>query len=147
MGTRADFYLGKGAVAKWLGSVAWDGYWEGIPEEIMKSSEDEHFEAAVKTFLQSRTDGTLPEMGWPWPWEDSGTSDCSYWFFDGKVWQDVDGRYVPAHEDPYKIDDVWDDVKRNYECIDYPNMSDIQKVDFGGPRSGVTIFFVPKKDN
>ena len=26
MGTRADFYLGEGSAAEWLGSVAWDGY-------------------------------------------------------------------------------------------------------------------------
>jgi len=26
MGTRADFYVGMGKDAEWLGSVAWDGY-------------------------------------------------------------------------------------------------------------------------
>jgi len=26
MGTRADFYVGRGETAEWVGSVAWDGY-------------------------------------------------------------------------------------------------------------------------
>ena len=26
MGSRADFYIGEGTEAEWLGSVAWDGY-------------------------------------------------------------------------------------------------------------------------
>lgn len=30
MGTRADFYVGKGPNAEWLGSTAMDGYPEGI---------------------------------------------------------------------------------------------------------------------
>jgi hypothetical protein len=25
MGTRADFYVGRGETAEWLGSIAWDG--------------------------------------------------------------------------------------------------------------------------
>ena len=30
MGTRADFYIGKGTDAEWLGSIAWNGYPDGI---------------------------------------------------------------------------------------------------------------------
>jgi hypothetical protein len=30
MGTRADFYIGRGTEAEWLGSVAWDGYPGGV---------------------------------------------------------------------------------------------------------------------
>ncbi len=26
MGTRADFYTGRGQTAQWLGSIAWGGY-------------------------------------------------------------------------------------------------------------------------
>jgi hypothetical protein len=29
MGTRADFYVGRGKDAEWLGSVAFDGYPSG----------------------------------------------------------------------------------------------------------------------
>jgi hypothetical protein len=30
MGTRADFYVGRGPDAEWLGSVAMDGYPSGV---------------------------------------------------------------------------------------------------------------------
>lgn len=30
MGTIADFYVGRGPKAEWIGSIAWDGYPDGI---------------------------------------------------------------------------------------------------------------------
>ena len=85
MGTRADFYLGKDNDAQWIGSIAWDGYREGIDEAILQADTETGFINAVTAFLQSRKDATLPEHGWPWPWETSSLTDCSYWFFDGQV--------------------------------------------------------------
>jgi hypothetical protein len=105
MGTRADFYVGKGKDAEWIGSVAWDGYEWG--ERIAKNDHDAitsaaneaDYRKAVAILLASRNDGTTPEMGWPWPWNDSCTTDCSYCLIGAKVeafsrgreWADEDG--------------------------------------------------------
>ena len=69
MGTRADFYVGRGQKAEWLGSIAWDGYPDGLSDIPVLSAQTEvAFRAAVRDMLASRKDGTTPEMGWPWPW-------------------------------------------------------------------------------
>jgi hypothetical protein len=82
MGTRADFYVGKGPEAEWLGSVAWDGY-EWQEENYFKCRTPEGFKEAVKQISLERDDFTFPEMGWPWPWNDSCTTDYAYvWDFD-----------------------------------------------------------------
>lgn len=99
MGTRADFYVGRGLTAEWIGSIAWDGYPEGIqPREHNKRGEfvsgrhlfdaktKEEFTERVNLFFEGRDDVTLPADGWPWPWENSQTTDYSYAFDDGKVW-------------------------------------------------------------
>ena len=102
MGTRADFYVGVGKDAEWLGSVAWDGYeWdEDKDSRIAKAQTEEEYRAAVVEMLAGREDATLPEMGWPWPWDDSNTTDYAYAFRDGKVeaitedaeWPDMSAR-------------------------------------------------------
>ena len=93
MGTRADFYVGKGKDAEWIGSIAMDGYRDGIAGYILKAKNETVYRKAVETFLKSRDDARFPDQGWPWPWDDSGTSDCSYWFFDGQCW-DAHGAYM-----------------------------------------------------
>jgi hypothetical protein len=82
MGTRADFYLGRGKAAQWLGSIGWDGHPESLPFADVKSKDD--FMATVKG-LEARDDFTPFEAGWPWPWEDSRTTDYAYAWDDG-VW-------------------------------------------------------------
>lgn len=32
MSTRADFYVGRGAEAEWIGSISWDGYPDGVDD-------------------------------------------------------------------------------------------------------------------
>lgn len=86
MGTRADFFVGRGKGAEWIGSIAWDGYWEGIPEAILGAKTLDEFRAAVGAMLDSRDDGTHPSDGWPWPWEDPATTDCTYAFDGDKVY-------------------------------------------------------------
>jgi hypothetical protein len=83
MGTRADFYLGKGKDAEWLGSIAWDG--SEIDNQIRGCKSPEAYRHAVESFLKERDDATWPKDGWPWPWDDSGITDCHYWFFDGQT--------------------------------------------------------------
>jgi len=54
MGTRADFYIGRGKDAEWLGSIGNDGYPEGISSSIFICRTEEAFREAVKSFLDSR---------------------------------------------------------------------------------------------
>lgn len=135
MGTRADFYVGKGKDAEWLGSIAWDGYETSEAIETAKSDAD--FRAAVSTFLASRDDATLPDQGWPWPWNDSGTTDCSYWFFDGQCWEALGrpDRYVPVSSLP-EDESEHDAVIGRCELIEFPDMAARKNVTLG-PRSGV----------
>jgi hypothetical protein len=77
MGTRADFYVGMDN-GEWLGSIAWDGYPSEIPDSIKLAGTEGEYRDAVDTLLRSRDDGTLPAMGWPWPWNDSALTDWAY---------------------------------------------------------------------
>lgn len=89
MGTRADFYIQPGEELKeaiYLGSIAWDGYPDGIPEDILKAEDTISFGDAVMGFLTKRDDASLSERdGWPWPWEDSRTTDYAYVFEEARV--------------------------------------------------------------
>lgn len=80
MGTRADFYVAKPDGLEWLGSIAWDGY--EIDHVSLAPTEDQ-FRQSVAEFFAGRNDVTLPERGWPWPWNDSRLTDYAYVFVDG----------------------------------------------------------------
>lgn len=90
MGTRADFYVGKGKNAEWIGSIGYDGYPDGIEQKILESISESEFRIRVNERLDAE-DGATPDQGWPWPWETSHTTDYSYWFADGKVWANCFG--------------------------------------------------------
>jgi hypothetical protein len=114
MGTRADFYIGtEPATMEYLGSIAWDGYPDGIDEEVREAKTEERYREALAGFFESRDDASLPERdGWPWPWNDSDLTDHVY-VFDGER--------------------VLVDPK-----IAWPGMKDIQQITLG-PRSGVIV--------
>jgi hypothetical protein len=130
MGTRADFYVGTGPEAEWLGSIAFDGYRIDDMQEkhadknpdnaacwaIKTATTEGDYRAAVVTLLSINDDATTPDQGWPWPWEDSHTTDYAYAFVDGACKPFPWGRGA-----------------------EWPNMKDRQKVTFG-PRSGVLVF-------
>lgn len=80
MGTRADFYVGKGKGAEWLGSIAYDGYPDGNTAEYLVNgaSTEEEYRERVLAMIEALDHGTKPEQGWPWPWDDSSTSDYAY---------------------------------------------------------------------
>lgn len=81
MGTRADFYVGRDPeTMEWLGSIAWSGYPGGIPSSVLQADTEGEYRAAVAAMLAGRDDGTTPDQGWPWPWDDSRTSDYAYTF-------------------------------------------------------------------
>lgn len=138
MGTRADFYVGKGKDAEWLGSIALDG--NEIAGYIRAAKTEANYRKAVEVFLSKRDDATFPKDGWPWPWNDSGTTDCSYWFFDGQAWgAHFDDVYVPCSA---QVDDEGEyapEVLASAEKIEFPDMSARKNVTLG-KRSGVLIF-------
>jgi len=157
MGTRADFYVGRGDKAEWIGSIAWDGYPEPYVNKGLFSDGDEAtWRKRVADFLATRDDATQVADGWPWPWEDSGTTDWSYTLDDGVVYCSCFGRawlpvteylakqaaYVKA-EKAYEAgqsedapnEDWWDEISPKAK---HPNMKAIQNVTLG-KRSGVII--------
>lgn len=142
MGTRADFYIGKGKEAKWVGSIAWDGYPEGIDREILSSKTEEEYMSTVSSFLSNREDATLPEQGWPWPWTNSLTTDFSYWFFNDMVYASCFGRalYDPLAPLPEDYDEDAEDPRFSGEKeLECPEFSRDQFAPPGSRRSGVIV--------
>ncbi len=134
MGTRADFYIGRGPEAEWIGSIAYDGYPEGIPDDVLKATTVERFRANLMEFFASISHASLPEQhGWPWPWENSNTTDYAYAFDDGQVWGICFGHapWWPASHRPEE------ELERHSKLPDtaWPDMSSKQNVTFGH-RSG-----------
>lgn len=80
MGTRADFYVGRGENAEYLGSVGWDGHQENMLH--LESKFEAQYRLNVKDLIDEQEGWTK----WPWPWEDSHTTDYSYAFDDDRVW-------------------------------------------------------------
>ncbi len=151
MGTRADFYVGRGKQAEWLGSIAWDG--SEIPEEVWASKTERQYRNRIKKFLSSRDDGTFPERGWPWPWKDSHLTDCTYAFDKGRVWHTKylgDDEYEgPPPKHPkcevcgHDMNDGWTtrygkNLPLDSPRPEYPDMSGRQRVTFGA-RSGIVV--------
>jgi hypothetical protein len=94
-----------------------------------------------------------PEVGWPWPWEDSNTTDYAYAWDEGRVWITYFGHgwrtveEVRAYREAYKAygqdetetapepEDIWpEDVQ-----LEFPDMSERRNDDLifdcnhGGP--------------
>lgn len=155
MGTRADFYVGRGETAEWLGSIAWDGYPNGIDQNILFATEEADYRNFVSDFLANRRsgDGTTPDMGWPWPWEDSRTTDYAYAFDGGAVYGScfAHGWFV-AKDALGPGSDVYDDDEdaegplpgvTEEKTVVFPNMKDRKNVAIpGSNRSGVTVLTI-----
>jgi hypothetical protein len=87
MGTRHDYYVGRGKNAEWLGSLPMDGYPEGLPKYVLRSKTEEEWRKNVEKMLKEEGDrATFPKDGWPWPWKDSRTTDYAYAWDGGKIW-------------------------------------------------------------
>lgn len=125
MGTRADFYVDK----EWIGSIAWDGYEfaENRPNSIADATYEKDFRNEVSRMLVKRKDGTTPDLGWPWPWDDSRLTDFSYVFRNGKTEIYNFGEFVISE------DGETDNIKH-----DFPNMKKIKNVTIG-PHSGLLV--------
>lgn len=134
MGTRADFYVGRGKDAEWIGSIAWDGYQSGIDADVLQATSEADYRTAVTGFFYGREDVTRPEQGWPWPWDNSHTSDCAYAFDGDKVWHALGSRWHAA--DVPETDEMWED--ETAPPCEFPDMSGRKNVTMG-PRSGVIV--------
>lgn len=143
MGTRADFYVGRDpATMEWLGSIAWDGYPDGLPSGVRRASVEKTYRAAVAKMLAGRDDATLPEQGWPWPWANSQTTDYAYAFDGGKVWAscfacDWFGARRNGHPDE-------ENEEHEYDKVKFPDMTDRKKVTLG-KRSGILLIGLRKE--
>ena len=166
MGTRADFYVRDNSQDKamyWLGSIGWDGYPDGIDNPILKATDLEDFKREVGSFL-GREDATCNKEGWPWPWEDSNTTDYSYVFdmTEKIVFISAFGcPYFTLKENNryYKLEKQYyekygDDLDNAPDAPDFdkfllklgrterftfPNMKDKQNVKLDGPGSGLIV--------
>lgn len=139
MGTRADFYIGTDQNAEWLGSIAWDGYPDGIEPRLLRAKNKRQFKAALKKFFSERDDVTLPEMGWPWPWDDSRTTDFAYAWDGKRTVVSCFGRgYISVRSylrmSPDKQEAFYDKAKEQV----FPNMKDRKRVTLGS-RSGLIV--------
>ena len=132
MGTRADFYVGRGKDAEWIGSIAWDGHPDSIPRALRRSTDEAAFREKVSKFLDSRDDATRVSDGWPWPWKDSRTTDYAYAFDAGVVWASSfgDGWFKATHKEPEHGDVV----------TAFPDMAaSARPVPGGARRSGIML--------
>jgi hypothetical protein len=141
MGTRADFYVGRGEKAEWLGSIAWDGYPDGITPNVLAATTEDEFRAVVKDFATTREDWTAPEMGWPWPWDTSHTTDYAYAFDGGVVYGSGFGH--PWFDAREPEPDGWDEETGTEIVADgpapvFPDMSARKAVTLGR-RSGLIV--------
>lgn len=135
MSTRADFWIGRGADAEWLGSVAFGGgSWLEPTTALGGALSPAQFRAAVAEIAAQNDHFTHPSMGWPWPWPDSRTTDYAYVMHDGVVSAYCFGRPCSA-----------DGLSTDAQQVDwFPDMTARTNV-ATGKRSGLMFFLVPPK--
>lgn len=124
MGTRADFYIKKAEEKElvWLASIAWDGFPDDIDDVITAENQADYI-GRLQKFLSKRDDVTLPEQGWPWPWDNSNTTDFAYCFVDNRVLTNHfgDGWHVFVEgKDNDEAPRVWEH--------EFPDMSKVKNV-------------------
>lgn len=138
MGTRADFYVGRGLTAAWIGSIAWDGNPESIDAQILNCTSEAAFRHAVAGFLKDRDDKTLPEQGWPWPWQNSQTTDYAYAFEGEKVYASSFGYdwFDPTKE---QTEDDHEERDAKGKVAVFPDMSAAKQREKFGAHSGVIV--------
>ena len=153
MGTRADFYIGRGKTAEWIGSIAFDGYPDGDRvAKLLKSKSDSSFRKHVAELGNGCDDLTTPDMGWPWIWNTSDTTDYAYAFDEGKVWISA-GAWITVsqYKDLERRISAWDKAEEPIgRCPEWPKdprpvfpVMNTDSAVIGGKRSG-TILITPK---
>lgn len=136
MGTRADFYAGGTDPGQmvWLGSIANDGYPTGVDIVVLTAPEEEDYIERVAAMLANRDDATVPAQGWPWPWNDSATTDYAYVWTPEGVRASVFGSewFRPGDAEPTLLG-----------VTSFPDMTAVQNVAFD-QRSG--LLFIAEAD-
>lgn len=145
MGTRADFYVGKGKDAEWLGSISFDGHPDCRGPQILEAgvSSEKEYRNSVKMLIADEGHGTTPEQGWPWPWDDSGTTDFSYTYIP----ETGDVLFVSFGYAPWWPVIDQENAPRSGENgkVTFPNMKDKANVaPPGSKRSGMMMFKLKK---
>jgi hypothetical protein len=144
MGTRVDFYVGRGENAEWLGSYPFDGYPSGVFDAELFTTSGPIGEQAWRGFVAEFLSGdnadiaTTPEMGWPWPWRTSATTDYAHAWDDGAIYGSNFGRRW-FEVDPDAVD--WgqsDDADDDEKSAVFPDMTS-RKAVIIGPRSGLIV--------
>lgn len=140
MGTRADFYVGT----EWLGSLALDGYRihemreehadrnkdTGYCWKIKTATTEADYRKAVSGLLRINEDATLPEHGWPWPWDDSRTTDRAYVF---------DGSSTRCYAWGKEIDPDDDEAEGPQPEAGWPDMSSVKNEAIGTRRDSIIV--------
>lgn len=140
MGTRADFYVGRGKQAEWLGSVAFDGHPDTrLPE--LEATDEAGYRACVEKILSSEDHATRPDQGWPWPWDDSSGSDYAY-AFDGGVFVCCFGGPWVTPSEALLDEEAREALEPGPKAV-FPDMSARKNVTFGR-RSGLLIIGIPR---
>jgi len=139
MGTRADFYVGRGKDSEWLGSIAWDGYPDDSDVSVLFiAASEQGWRDAVASFIEGREDGTRPDQGWPWPWEDSRTTDYSYAFDEGGVWFSSFGhRWWNSSQVKEAMEDESD--CGDADKVEFPDMSERTVLAMGTKRDSIML--------
>ena len=102
---KADFYVGTGQRADWIGSVRRNGdIWNIPPILLLQVSKIMFEELAIDFINEKQNDGIVANhiCEWPWDWSDSRMTDFSYLFIPEyeKVYMSIDGGDLL---DPVKI--------------------------------------------
>lgn len=158
MGVRADFYVRTSiddplcdgmvgtAPVRWIGSMGNSGNPAFVSDFIIGAflhgmSPLEDVENQVRQYLLMNECGTVMEMGWPWPWKDSTTTDMAYILYeddDRRI--EVDAYYFGTPIDFDRYANSWErQLAGDMPTPPFPDMSEHRCVTMA-LRSGVTAY-------
>ena len=84
----ADFFLGVGEGAEWLGTLRLQGDPDDLPRALREARWPSEYRRLVAALLRSRVDGVRPHQGWPWGWDTANGTPHVY-TFSSMGWQGV----------------------------------------------------------
>lgn len=122
MGSKADFYVGRGTDAEWIGSIAWDGLPAAMPPTLVGALDEDTYRKEVDDLLSKRGDALKAEDGWPWPWDTSHGTKYAYAFDGGRVWTCCYGSswWQATHPEP-------DHTSLKRKAARFPSMALVKK--------------------